>query len=132
MNEALSSALKLSDSAMDSRKRALLNQGAFYRAEIVSARQDVSEALRAESITKSMLLHAAHLAYAGVGRIVGSKGIKGMSLRSLVPVLAGGVSFLNKRALLWPVVKGGIAVAAAAAVGRFFMRRKKHSIAKAY
>lgn len=122
-------ALDAAGSPLDKRKKAVCEEGAVYRARIVSAKQELSNALTAEALTKSALSHAAHVAYTGLARMVASKGL---NLRSLMPVVIGGVSFLGRRALLAPILKGGLAVAAAAVVARFLIRRKNKKTARAY
>lgn len=128
MNQENMHALPGVDSALDRRKKALLDEGVMYRAKIISARQEVSEGLSAEALTKAAVNHAVHLAYTGLGRMVASKGL---NLRSLIPVVIGGVSFLGRRALLWPVLKGGLAIAVAVAVARFAVRRKNEKKGRA-
>lgn len=119
-DKTLNSAKYLAD-----RKNILVNEGAKYRAEIMMARHAVVAGLSTESLAKSLVDQAINFAYSGLGTILASKIGHG---RTVLPLLVGGFSFLSRKAVLKPLVKGVMLAVVVGVIAKFFMRKKIHKI----
>ncbi len=103
------------------RKQHLREQGAFYRAGIVNARQEIRQGLHAAPLAKGMM--------AGVGGMVfeilrGSTGGQLSLVKALLPLLAGGASALWSKKGGRSAMYVGIAMALATTVARLIARKK--------
>ena len=97
--------------SLANRKTLLVAQGAAYRSEIRAAEHAIAEDLHLGKIIKSVLSHVAVAAYAALKSRSESTGVK---LQTLLPLVIGGVSALQKRSLLKPALRVALLFGAAA------------------
>ena len=94
------------------RKAHLVAQGAAYRFEIKAAAKSVTDDLHLGQLIKSALGHVAVAAYAAFkSRTEGS----GAKLKTLLPLVIGGVSALSRRSLLKPALRVALLLGVGAA-----------------
>ena len=95
------------------RKAQLVAEGAAYRFEIRAAAKSVTDDLHLGQLIKSVLGHVAVAAYAAFKSRTESSGAK---LKTLLPLVIGGVSALSKRSLLKPVLRAALLLGVGATV----------------
>lgn len=98
------------------RKKKLVAQGASFRAAVSDSKHAVKANLRPATLAKSAL---SHIAMSALSVFKNRKGI------GLLPILAGGVSALSKRALLKPVLGGALILGAVGAAATYISKKKK-------
>lgn len=109
----------------EDRKKQLIAQGAVYRAEVLLAKQATEDSLRPDTLARSVLHQAVAATVAAVrGGNLG--GLPGVNLRTLLPLIMGGISALSKRkSLLKTLMRGVAAAGTAAGVVALVSRKKK-------
>lgn len=95
------------------RKAQLVAEGAAYRFEIRAAAKSVTDDLHLGQLIKSVLGHVAVAAYAAFKSRTESSGAK---LKTLLPLVIGGVSALSKRSLLKPALRAALLLGVGATV----------------
>lgn len=104
------------------RKAQLVAQGAAYRFEIRAAARSVTDDLHLGQLIKSALGHVAVAAYATFKSRTEGTGAK---LKTLLPLVIGGVSALSRRSLLTPALR--IALLLGVGVAVWLVKNKRNT-----
>jgi len=105
------------DRSLAERKLRLLQEGAAFRAQMVSCRDVVRSSMNRESLIKNMFGRVAGIAYSMVAKQPAAFNVS--RLRSLAPLLVTGVSLLSKRPIRKSLIIGSVLIAAIGAATYF-------------
>jgi hypothetical protein len=108
----------------EQRKQKLIAQGEAFRAQVIQAKYDAHEGLHPESLARGAIDHITTVAIAAF-RNGGAARIAGLSLPTILPLLASGVSTLSRRRLLKPIMGTVLAAGVAGAAGMLIFKMKK-------
>jgi hypothetical protein len=110
----------------EQRKRTLIAQGEAFRAQVIQAKYDAHAGLHPESIARGAIDHVTTAAIAAF-KNGGAARIAGLSLPTVLPLLASGVSALSGRRLLKPIVRTVVVAGVAGAAAMLVLKRKKRA-----
>lgn len=111
------------------RKKQLIAQGAFYRTEVILAKQAVQHGLQPQSLARSALQKIAPAALAMFASRKGA-GKPGAPATARQPVMTAAVSALSKRKpLIKTALRGALVAGAAAGVAALLLKKRAHKTA---
>jgi hypothetical protein len=113
----------------EQRKRMLIAQGEAFRAQAMQAKHEAHAGLHPESLARGAIDHVTTAAIAAFKNGSAAR-IAGMSLPTILPFLASGVSALSRRRLLKPgslkpIVRTVVVAGVAGAAAMLVLKKKK-------
>lgn len=104
------------------RKKLLIAQGALHRAEIVMAKQAAQDNLGPGAVSRKL----PQFALFALALLRGHKGVPGMSLSALLPVLTAGIAALAKgKSVFKPVIRSILIAGAVAGITALIAKSKR-------
>src|ERR1035437_4003493 len=102
------------------RKEFLLAQGVVYRSGLRLAQSDVRASLHPGSLLQSAVTNIAMFGYAAMKSRVQLSG-----LRTVLPLLIGGITAISRKALIKPLLGGALILGAVGAIANVVIKQKK-------